>query len=1430
MIDVNRLVGGLNTDVNPQTQPEHTLRNCINFVPLSTEGNIFSLTNENGTKLMENVSFPTGMRVIGYTVLNKDIIVILVDENGYSQIGCISEDSTPDTTYGYYHPIAPVNINNTVPTNNTEFGFSVDHPVDCTARTLINGHRILYYTDNYTPFGVVDLDSPPIVGSVASTVRLTFTQTVPEVTVTSITEGVTSTIVPGIYQFVTRYVTATGDTTTYGIPSQPLPMTPENRAVGVNSYHGEYASYGTISKNVNLQLSNLDTRYSELELIVIYYESSASILKATVCGRIPITDTTINYVFTGPITENILQLTKEELRQVPVSYTKAKCIEQKDNRLFLSNLTSNKQNFDDTLQQIANAVEVSYKIDEKPFSRQTGNFDDYIDEIECQEKTYRRGEVYSLGFCLLYADGTRSANYHIPGAVTTNTIPSNRKVPNASWPSFAATNNSTARLGTFVSTETYPVDQMYPGDLTGDDVTTQGPSSYRRNIRHHYMPELQNEPHFRTDSRGNILVRILELEFEFTIPIPDEILQDTVEIIFTREQRNTSQNRSVLSQGVINHEAIIGTDYNDDGAVEGTLIGSYKDGYQFAEVPFFNNLDSAEYIGPVGGGFTSGAPGLGFAFPNYTCPNSLGGTYADGKKLSTDVFTERCVFHSPETELKTNTKKLDINEIDNAYLKPVLTLSGVYSNPILQRERWTIDNDFCNLANYLYADVFGNYNSYTTETDSEVQITEARFTDKNLGGQTPLVSGGVVKTYTRFNGGGLELRAGANIPERYSSKYQLKLDYLTSSTASEYYLSSIWDVDEGIAIDNATTTNLKRNLFNIVKNNTSQYGGIGTNEYILIARRIAKTGTTFISTYTGIKGGDTFITKFAYNDGVLLPYYPFNVCFLGLGGPTSANDYYREVNGNSRLSQTYGSRAYFNVDDLAPNRYGDARPANVACGFDLRWTTYFFVESDINTYYRHIPEGSLYDKYYPLETDTQALLQGFYPYNGNSSQLYNDTYSFENAALTFYTRDSISNNISKFETRTIYSEVAANDDVRDAFRSFLTNSYYDLPAHTGPIWDSFVEYNTLFLHTPKALWRTFAEPAATIQGGNISDIVLGTGNLFSRPSTQIFTTTGGYGGTLSQFGGVHTRIGYVFPDILQGKIFGLVVGDDGPYLKDLSEEGVSTYCSDTMKQDIIYDSVTGVYDYTNISTDGAYLIDNPFNGVGFLGGFDYKLKRFWIVKQGVYGFTISYSTVLNKWSSFHTYQPDVIIPYNDRVFFLKMTSGVEYLYEMNKGLKGEVFTINNNTPIIHDSNIVIVSAVDTNIAKTYQNIKILSKSFDRNNNHKVRDDNFDTLQVYNDRQNTSVYNLIHGNVFGVIPNTNECLIKFRNDEYNIAIPRDAVIDNSLDITNPANLDNYQRFKERIKGNYAIFVFNYNNNLNYEFYLKQIDILYNKNIR
>ena len=1707
-MEINKFLGGLDSDAHPSQQKEHTIRYGLNFVPMSEEGNLYSITNESGTVEMTGISFPAGFKPIGHSVLNNEIIVILCDSSNNSQFGYIVEDDSPDPLYGFYHPSGPIDAAGNVVTNNNELDFKQINPIDCVSRKLINGHRMLYFTDNKVPYGFLDLNNPPVVGSVAATVKLTFDQKIPKINVIEIIEGAASSIRPGVVQFITRYVTLTGGVTVFGLPSEIFPMIPSSKTDGASRYQGGFYEDGTITKNLKVEFANVDTKYQELEIVALYYESSSSVFKASIVGQVPISTDVVQFIYTGPDTENLVELTSAELQQVVVSYTHAKCIEQKDNTLFLSNLRDDRVALSADIQKIANKVRVKYNIENIPFSGRgsdsttsvlsffpssvyntglysikltmnqdidepTGNnilqytlvkngtsstanitvaafgsivagdtitiaaptappytgtqvaivltavavgatplaneyaigvdnaetasniftaltdlttttitdfiisvdfvsaptivnliwstvdvnvngttvtssnvagvtttnfagaittvsqhtstaaqttdnevditfnvapaigdtliigtfsvpppaavaagpgisndyaptdplfeyfttgfdlttglpitssppsgspgissvpgFTDYTSEyLTANTKGYRRGEVYSLGFKILWKDGTMSPAFHIPGHKGYPNPAQKGKIPPTltdAWPTRndGTTTTATGYVGTYVSEDTYSLDQDYPGDDIGDDQTEQGPAGIARNIRHHYMPNLEAQPHY-TNISGSEFIRVLGLDFVFTQPIPASIIAEAEEIIFLRERRNTDNNKSIHSQGVVHKHMILCDGTSNDGFPIGSGISGEQPGspysnmrssYFVSEIPFFNlsfNVFFSTNFEKNGAETRHGVVAPQFH------QDSPGASYGGGDRFRSEVILNQVMYHSPESNLLTGFK-LDAEKTKTFTLVQEMKMLGEMKKVNFAADRqksntgtWIANEHYIDYYGYL--DLFCDYNKVNNTTDSTNthQILEARYLEPNvnrINSIDPVHP--ALKTGTLWNQGGLQLLLDSNIESTNDESgvgngTSNQFNYTAIKVKNTFNPDLSFDVNKNVSTieyqgptgdvrisdDSFSQFNsIKRSLYNLTTNNLKQYGQINNAAYITIGRKpIKDVSGNFISNYTSVYGGDTFITKYSFNAGILVPWEPFY------------DDGRAPINQIGR-SKTRRSPGYSN--SLANAKVD---------GWDFRTCTYYFVESNINTHYRHRPADELKQDYFPNEPNLSVLLNNWYPYLDNI-KAYNTQYSYENNVVESFLPGSTNVTFSEFENRTIYSEKAAEDDTLDAYRSFLVKDFYDLPSEKGPIWDTFVEYNTLFMHTPKALWKTFAETQATIKGGNIADAVLGTSSLFARPAQEVLETEGGYGGSISQFGGAHTQLGYIFVDVLQGKIFLLgVTKTGGTVLNELSKAGISTEMHKNLPLGIIKDTA-GNTDLSNITSTKANLIDNPYLGIGITSGYDYKLSRYIIVKFPVTdqspGFTLSYSKDVGKWFNYHSYKPNVIIPYNNRLFFVDNKSTNSSFHEMNIGPKGSYFGTVYNSELTY----VIAAKGQTCI---FNNIVINSVSTDKTTGIKQRDDNFKEMTVYNQKVNTGPYEMVPDNTFGITLTAGQVSIKHRNDEYRIAIPRDSVKNNSLNIFDPTNLDNTVKFREKIKGNYAIVNLKYDNTADLQFVINFIKNIFTNNFR
>jgi hypothetical protein len=507
-----------------------------------------------------------------------------------------------------------------------------------------------------------------------------------------------------------------------------------------------------------------------------------------------------------------------------------------------------------------------------------------------------------------------------------------------------------------------------------------------------------------------------------------------------------------------------------------------------------------------------------------------------------------------------------------------------------------------------------------------------------------------------------------------------------------------------------------------------------------------------------VYGGDTFITKYAMMNGAVITKYPLKARrdqWSGLTYDVSHN----YVGAVAELAKT---QPHPFPTDQGTHVHFEGSEAE---GSKIKDICYFFVESRINTYYRSVPEKELNEGkklYYPYNNNPLDLLVRWPSWRGNVEN-YNGAYSNEPSQVTYFTRSETTPSVQSYPCRTIYSNIAKADSVSDSYRDIGVLNYYDLPSNTGEIWDSFVFSNTLFLHTPKALWRTFAENQYQIQ--SLKDgvaVTLGTGALFYQPATVVNTADGGYGGTMSQWGGCETPMGYIFPDVKQNKVFVTGITKVGPTLTEVSNKGLMTWFKDKMLE----------------------VVDNPYMGSGVCSIYDYRTQRFLLTYMvsnalnpsvtNATEFTVSLSGLTSAWTSFHTHLSRLYVQHDDKCY------GGDSVAEFGKGN--------------YQQSRIKISTPSEKMA-SFTNVVIDGYSKDDIGNDLPLE--LSTVLYSNNiaASGSSPSNVVTSEEKAV----NEVFIKRRNQEYRIAIPRN--VKHSTGFYIPT--DDEYHYSPRIKGNYMI---------------------------
>ena len=339
--------------------------------------------------------------------------------------------------------------------------------------------------------------------------------------------------------------------------------------------------------------------------------------------------------------------------------------------------------------------------------------------------------------------------------------------------------------------------------------------------------------------------------------------------------------------------------------------------------------------------------------------------------------------------------------------------------------------------------------------------------------------------------------------------------------------------------------------------------------------------------------------------------------------------------------------------------------------------------------------------------------------------------------------------------RIIYSSMSVQGEKSDAYQIFLPNNYYDVPQEYGTLTDIFT-FRELYATTAQTHWRLFFNTLAT-QASSVGEIVLGTGGAFNRPAVPITTLTGGYGGLSHWTHGTATIAGRIFVDKIQGKIF--VLG-----------EGL-----DIISQDLADSERVRVQGLKNneiiIATEP--LRERIFIKVGdILWSYNYDQKVF---------------------VSRHTYMPTYMFSRGSKLYSYKDTKGF-YIHS------------DPESSTFYDKVIPYSISIAVNAAKTtdkeFKNIELFTTKFG-NNLVPLPYSTFDELEVWNDMRYSGKNKIIVKTEAFQTSGILEVLASKVKNSFRLFVPRDVVVNPSINIKNITNNRSTEKWLPRMRGNYIV---------------------------
>lgn len=838
MEGTNSFEKGLHRSNSPQMQPEGSYVDALNWIR-NDSGRLTNEELESITKTLEDAA--------SYTYLGscpvQDLFIIFFqqlgnDGNKYSEIGLFQN--------GVYERI----FNDFF----TPYKLNFEKEIDSVARINSKNEIVVYFVEEGNKprrFNVTQFQDLEYTSDIYNTLEdwdLQLSYKMPYANY-SVQQG--GTLPTGTYSFAFRYATSENNKTAFNIPSRFINIVPGVPDVsnGTQIYNDKVTGappQSNSNQRILISLQNLDENYQYIEPVVITYIGLTNVLSIKSLGLFEIREN-LEISFSNE-SQYLQDVSESALLEIPVNVNSAKCIEQKDNILVLSNITSKK--YDAGFQEVANNIKLYWFIDEKSVDTRRnflsvrksngglnwpneiiGSFFPESDRIyslintttnqtvnisrdQNFQKTnvyadpsvlkgFQRGEIYSFSITPIYKDGSLGFAYHIPGNLT----------PNVNIPTLAV----------WYSKEEYTEKYQEVG-LTG-------------RIRHHQMPDYDQTGYIGDEDYINIL-RVRAENINFT----DEQKANIQGYVIGFQPRTNDTNTRIIDNGF--SRPYLQNEYNNDKYIGNLWTGSV---FHRESVGSGEGEDSVQAYTWAPRWFTNRT------YAMYHSPDTLldGSKVKAGYKIQRVGYGNNLIIHSGNPE------------VDGPYFAWYLTYGP---DPFYVKLTIPIctDRNAQRTDTLLYANLFFEFNEFISNKGNLVNIQDAEYIT-NIGSENNIV-------------------IDSKITIKFSSQYiHLKTSDShffddNSNAESKYYLDPQFIVNqiEGFTEDDDfsmfnpgyhyedldETQRLSINLSRIINDNEFQYGKLENAEY---TPAVVVIGDGNNLPTTAELEGDIYISKYFFN-------------------------------------------------------------------------------------------------------------------------------------------------------------------------------------------------------------------------------------------------------------------------------------------------------------------------------------------------------------------------------------------------------------------------------------------------------------------------------------------------------------------------------------------------------------------------------------
>ena len=517
--------------------------------------------------------------------------------------------------------------------------------------------------------------------------------------------------------------------------------------------------------------------------------------------------------------------------------------------------------------------------------------------------------------------------------------------------------------------------------------------------------------------------------------------------------------------------------------------------------------------------------------------------------------------------------------------------------------------------------------------------------------------------------------------------------------------------------------------------------------------------------------------------------------------------------------KTFGGDTFFGILDIQKSlkRWTDqggccnlVNTANRAYKYSQTWFLPY-----TSTYNLDLRHG--YHVNYYLNNDAAIAASAVDEYK------YNTTYSNENNLKTYFAEPFVFNETTVFKNRIYWSSVKINGFTSDQWTNIPTNNFYDVDGNYGGINALITLGQNMFFLQNNAFGRLLINPVSVMTDANDSQLrltnILGDSSVLDKHFYYSVNI-----GTQHQWSVAKSGSAITFCDINTNKLY-LFNGESLDPISD--SKGHRGFMNKVLHNRI-------------------RITDNPIKYNGILSTYDFKNNEFlytflnkgYVLISNVETllnekYTLGYSDLIQQFSSFYSFTPYIYIN-NNSIFYSPENYSLESstrtkAYLHNEGPYGSFYgtVYPSEVKVLVNANPSVTKAFD-NLSWQTQSTKINYTYYDEINNafasvtgydsdnQIYQTDTYSKIRVYNQSQNTDWITT------DLTPITGN--LRKLEKSFNMQAPRNKYNNNGSSIFDPAALT-INSFGDRLRDKFITVDLSYPNSLNNRFIMHNLKTSY-----